>query len=114
MKVILSKQCESFTGSLGSCFGYHIQRRHNKQGETRFYGVRQSNGSVPPDGHWRFIVACAQLAKIGLHIREILVSGVELINALREAGYRQATYAVLASVEYSADGVLYLKERFEL
>lgn len=114
MKIILSKNCESLTGSIGRGFGYHIQRRHDRQGHTQFYGVRQSNGSVPKDGHWRFIVACAQLAKIGLHIRDIRIRGVELKTALLEAGYWRAALAVVTLEVYYTDDILDIKERLGL
>ena len=80
MEIILSKQCESITGSLGQGFGYFIVNR-----KGRFYSVR-SKHSVPHDGHWRFITACAELAQNGLHIADIRVSHQELSEALSEAG----------------------------
>ena len=80
MEIILSKQCGSLTGSLGQGFGYFIVNR-----KGRFYSVR-SKHSVPTDGHWRFILACAELAQNGLHIADIRVSHQELSEALSEAG----------------------------
>ena len=80
MEIFLSSNCESFTGSLGRGFGYSIQRRKN-----RFFAKRNSKGTVPPDGHWRFIVSCAQIAKAGLHISDIKVSRDEVMQALKEA-----------------------------
>ena len=79
MRIILSSNCESFTGSLGRGFGYFIVRRKNG-----FFSVR-SRHSVPPDGHWNFIVSCAQIAKAGLHISDIKVSRDEVMQALKEA-----------------------------
>ena len=79
MKVILSPTCKSLTGSLGRGFGYFIVRRKNG-----FFGVR-SRHNVPPDGHWRFILACAELAKMKLHVTDISVSRNELGAALYEA-----------------------------
>ena len=81
MEIILSKQCESLTGSLGQGFGYFIVRRGK-----RFFSQR-SRHSVPPDGHWRFILTCAQLAQNKLHIVDIRVSGKEIKAAISEAGY---------------------------
>ena len=81
MEVFLANTCESLTGSLGRDFGYYI--RSTKKG--RYFGQR-SKHSVPPDGHWRFIVACAELAQNGLHIADIRVSHQELSEALSEAG----------------------------
>ena len=81
MKIILTEQCESFTGSLGRGFGYHIQRRKNG-----FFAKRNTKGIVPQDGHWRFIVACAEQARMKLHIADIKVSYTEFYDAVREAG----------------------------
>ena len=80
MKLFLTKQCESLTGSLGSGYGYAVQKR-----KSGFYGVRNTRGYVPPDGHWRFIVACAQLANAKLHVTDIEVSEREMRAALDEA-----------------------------
>jgi hypothetical protein len=82
MKIILTKQCESLTGSVGRGFGYHIQKRKNG-----FFAKRNSKGIVPPDGHWRFIVACAEQAQMKLHIADIRVSRKELAKALAAAGF---------------------------
>jgi len=79
MELILSKQCESLTGSLGQGFGYFIQRRGQ-----RFFSQR-SKHVVPRDGHWRFILTCAQLAQSKLHITDIKVSREEVKKALYEA-----------------------------
>ena len=80
MEVFLANTCESLTGSLGRGFGYYI--RSTKKG--RYFGQR-SKHSVPPDGHWRFILACAELAQMKLHISDIRVSREELKQALYEA-----------------------------
>ena len=80
MEIILSKSCESFTGSLGKGFGYYIRRYG-----TRFYGQRHSY-KAPPDGHWRFILACADLAKYNLHITDIKIKKKEVFVALFEMG----------------------------
>ena len=107
MEIILSSNCESFTGSLGRGFGYFIVRRKNG-----FFSVR-SRHSVPPDGHWRFIVACAELAKAGLHISDIKVSRDEVSDALKEARhFIAATHLNLAN--YHARDILNLKTTFGL
>ena len=106
MEIILSSNCESFTGSLGRGFGYFIVRRKNG-----FFSVR-SRHSVPPGGHWRFIVTCAELAKNGLHITDISVSGEEVEAALVEAGLLHRTpYRLDSWKKYNAADVLSLKER---
>ncbi len=109
MEIILSRNCESFTGSIGRGFGYHIQRRKNG-----FFGKRNSKGDVPHDGHWRFIVACAEIAKIGLHVRDIRVPAYEVAAALDEAHNHWATHHVKPIGEYNADDILQLKERLVL
>ena len=85
MEIILSKQCESLTGSLGSGFGYSIQRRRDHEGRYHFYSQR-SKWNVPPDGHLKFIFTCAKLAQMGLHVSDIRVPAKELREALEEAG----------------------------
>ena len=84
MEIILSKQCESLTGSLGKGFGYSIQRRRDHEGRYHFYSQR-SKWNVPPDGHLKFIFTCADLAQMGLHISDISVSAKELREAFEEA-----------------------------
>ena len=105
MEVILSKQCESLTGLLNRDLGYFIQRRGK-----RFFSQR-SKYSVPPSGHWRFIVLCAQLAQNKLHIADIIVSSNELGKALNEAriGYFQLFKLPLKDT-YNAADVLRLAE----
>ena len=109
MQIILSKQCESLTGSLGRGFGYAIVKRGN-----RFFAQRGNhNVSVPPDGHWRFIVACAELAQHRLHIADISVPREELSSALREAHHFVAADHLLLAV-YHARDILNLKTTFSL
>ena len=109
MEVILSKQCKSLTGSLGSGFGYHIQRRKNG-----FYSKRNPKGIVPPDGHWRFIVTCAGLANMRLHIADIRVSRDELCAALMEAGLGCPPLAAIPASTLNARDILNLKSTFGL
>ena len=84
MEIILSKQCEALTGSLGRGFGYSIQRRRDHKGRYHFYSQR-SKWNVPRDGHLKFIFTCAKLAQIGLHIADIRVPAKELREAFEEA-----------------------------
>ena len=107
MEVILSKQCESLTGLLNRDLGYFIQRRGK-----RFFSQR-SKYSVPPDGHWRFIVLCAQLAQNKLHIADIRVKREELKQALYEAGCFIAMQH-LRKDNYNARDILNLKTTFSL
>ena len=81
MEVILSQQCLSLVGTLERGLGYHLVQRKNG-----FFARRDSKGIVPPDGHWRFIVLCAEMAQNGLYIKDIRVSAIELRRAINEAG----------------------------
>ena len=113
MQIILSKQCEALTGSLGSGFGYHIQKR--KHG---FFGKRNTKGFVPEDGHWRFIEACTEMAKSKLHIADVRLSWQELERALYEAHHFQAARKVKENADaackksYNAADVINLKISF--
>jgi hypothetical protein len=78
----------------------------------QFYSVR-SKHSVPPDGHWRFIVLCAELAQNHLHITDIEVSRNELGTALYEARCFIAMQHLLLDT-YSANDILNLKTTFGL
>ena len=108
MEIILSKQCESLTGSLGRGFGYHIQRRKNG-----YFAKRNSKGVIPPNGHWRFILTCAQLAQNKLHIADIRVSREELKQAMYEARIFIAMQH-LRKDTYDARDILNLKITFGL
>ena len=115
MQLLLSKQCESLTGSLGRGFGYFIQKRRNG-----FYGIRNRKGTVPPDGHWRFILACAELAQSKLHVTDIRLSWEELQSALYEAHHFQASRKVkdneyaACKKSYNAADIINLKISFGL
>ena len=108
MKIIMSQQCESLTGSLGKGFGYHIE--HRKHG---FYAIRDAKGIIPPDGHWRFIVTCAELAQHRLHITDIRVTRDELKTALYEARCFIAMQNLRLDT-YSARDIINLKTTFSL
>ena len=108
MEIILSKRCESFTGSLGKGYGYHIQRRKNG-----FFAKRNSNGEIPADGHLRFILACAELAQMKTHITDIRVPRCEFQSALSEAGVSLSGARDIPH-ESSATDVLTLKEKLNL
>lgn len=94
MEIILSKQCEALTGSLGKGFGYSIQRRRDHKGRYHFYSQR-SKWNVSRDGHLKFIFACTELAQMGLHVSDIRVPRKELSDALWEAGYKPDSNNVL-------------------
>ena len=115
MKIILTEKCESLTGSVGRGFGYHIQKRKNG-----FFAKRNSKGIVPPDGHWRFIVACAEQAKMKLHIADIKVDWMEVQSALYDARHFTASeqvrrnYTDKCKASYNARDILNLKTTFGL
>ena len=108
MKIILSKQCESLTGMLNSSLGYHIEHRKNG-----FFSKRNQRGIVPPDGHWRMILTCAQLAQNKLHIADIRVSREELKQAMYEARIFIAMQHLRKDL-YDARDILNLKITFSL
>ena len=108
MKIILSQQCESLTGMLNSSLGYHIEHRKNG-----FFSKRNQRGIVPPDGHWRFILTCAELAQNKLHIADIRVSREELEQAMYEARIFIAMQNLRKDI-YDARDILNLKITFSL
>jgi len=108
MEIILSEQCDSLTGTLKRGLGYAIRKKNGG-----FYSVRCSNQRVPPSGHWRFIVLCAQLAQNRLHIADIRVKREELKQALYEAGCFIAMQHLRKDNYYARD-ILNLKTTFSL
>ena len=108
MKIILSKQCESLTGMLNSSLGYHIEHRKNG-----FFSKRNQRGIVPADGHWRFILTCAELAQNKLHLADIRVSREELKQAMYEARIFIAMQHLRKDL-YDARDILNLKITFSL
>ena len=120
MEIILSKQCESFTGSLGKGFGYYIRRARHRDGSVRFFSQQSKHQPIPPDGHIRFIFACAELAKNRLHITDIKVDWLELQTALYEAKCFAASemvrwnYAGKGKANYDAADIINLKITFGL
>lgn len=108
MEIFLTSRVMSLTGALDSYTGYCIRQRGN-----RFFSSRISGGTSPNDGHWRFIVICAELARRGFYIRDIHVPCLELIAALHEAGHHTAAMEVRRPM-YNAEQILQLKSRFVL
>lgn len=107
MEIILSKQCEALTGSLGKGFGYSIQRRRGYDGSVRFFSQRSKHPPIPRDGHLRFIFACAELAQMGLHVSDIKVTNRELFEALREANLPAPAFLTWNNVEtYNATDII--------
>ena len=115
MQIILSTRCRSLTGTISGKYGYAVQKR-----KSGFYGVRYSRGYVPPDGHWRFILNCAQLAHNGLYVARIELHWTELYDALYEAYYFVAADHVgwngrnAVKLTYNAQDIINLKHTFGL
>lgn len=113
MELILSSNCESLVGSLNKHHGYFIQRRGK-----RFWGQRSRSTSIPPDGHWRFILACLRLTQSRLYVADIRIKSDELWDALYDAGHRLAADIVIKNEYtkpiYTAADVLNLKNTFGL
>ena len=107
MQIILSKDCLALQGLICRDYGYFIVKR----GKSFF--AQRSKHSVPPDGHWRFIVLCAELAHNGLYISDISVTRSELHEALTEARRVLATQCLRLPV-YHARDILNLKTLFGL
>ena len=116
MKIFLSEQCKSITGSIGRGFGYTIVKR----GKGFFSQRCNHKVNVPPDGHWRFILTCAQLAQSKLHIADIKVDWFELQTALLEAKHFVAAdqvernYTRIGKTTYDARDILNLRTLFGL
>jgi len=108
MKVILSNMCTSLVGMLNPELGYHIEQRKNG-----FFAVRNNTGA-PPDGHWRFIVLCAELAQNHLYISDIEVSKEEIHRALREMGRGDYLWMLRYPSTMNAANVLQLKSELSL
>ena len=110
MEIILSKFCQSITGTISRKHGYYI-----KNIKGRFYGVRTSRAVVPPDGHWNFILSLTNMAlnTSNLFVTDISLSSFELTEALTEADFPPSAIMVLCipGHVYNAREVLLLKNQ---
>ncbi len=106
MEIILSPRCKSFTGTISRYHGYAI-RRSGK----RFFSYRTPGKHAKPDGHWKFIVSCAELARNGFMLADIQVNGYELKAALTEACFFYSALHVDVDIEYNATQVLQFKNK---
>ena len=115
MEIILSQRCKSFTGTISRSHGYAIKRTGK-----RFFSQRCPSKHATPEGHWRFILACAELAAQGLMLTDIRIGWEELQSALYEAKYFIASemvrrnYTDKKKVHYDARDILNLKTTFGL
>ena len=114
MEIILSKQCESLTGSLGKGYGYFIQRRRGQDGKYHFFSQRSKHPPIPIDGHLRFIFTCAELTQMNLHITDIRVSRDELVKAVEEAGWCLSRFMENLHPTLTAKEVLTIKQKVGL
>ena len=114
MEIILTKQCESITGSLGKGYGYFIQGRRGHDGSVRFFSQRSKHLPIPNDGHLKFILACANLAQAKLHITDIRVSRDELVEAVEEAGWCLSRFMENLHPTLTAKEVLTFKQNVGL
>jgi hypothetical protein len=119
MEVIFSEQNKTFTGNIGRAWGYFIVGRKSKNGHVTYCSQR-SRHHVPQNGHWLFILSCAELAHMGFKIADIRLKWEELHNALREACHFIAARNVRTNadrnikISYDACDVLNLKTTFAL
>ena len=113
MEVITSSNIETITGKLDSYTGYYLQARRNKNGKAKIFSYRK-RGYVPQDGHWQFILMCAELAYQGFYATDIIVEGMELYWALYEAKHFVAAGNVKLTMTYHAGDIINLKTTFGL
>lgn len=104
MEIFLTNQVKAVTGKLDNYTGYYIRRRGNN-----FYSACNPRSGVPADGHWRFIVMCAEQCRRGLYFRDIRVGYLEMIIALHEAGKYNAAIHICRPI-YNAEQILEFKE----
>ena len=97
MQIILSKNCESFTGKIGH-YGYHIQQRKNG-----FFAKRNSKGLVLPTDHWNFILACIEIVQARIYFSDIILPADELRDALNEANIECPVLATSKSEFHARD-----------
>ncbi len=103
MELFLAPQAASITGSFGAKCGYAVQRQNN-----RFFAKRNSKGIVPPDGHWRFMIQCANIVQAKIYFADFDIPAKELEQALDEAGICYAPRDLFAQKLYHAQDILNL------
>ena len=96
------------TGKLESYTGYFIQRRGK-----RFFAARRSKKPAPPDGQWRFILMCAQMAYNKQFLADIRVFPDDLGPALYNAHHFTACRNIKDRI-YNARDIINLKTTFGL
>ena len=113
MKFVTSSYVETITGKLDSYTGYFLRAKRSNTGKYVIYSCRRK-GYIPSEGHWRFILNCAEIANAGFYATDVLVPGNELYLALREAHHFVAADNVKPSMIYHARDIINLKTTFSL
>lgn len=110
MEVILTNQVDALFGTLDDT-GYLLRR----SAKGRIFSMRNPKVQPPPDGQWRFICRCAQLARTHLYLDDIRVTAGELDDALEEAtnGELQSPWAPRDAI-VNAEQVLKLRKELGL
>ena len=108
MEIILSVNCRSFTGTISRSHGYCIRRVGD-----RFFSKRSPNRHAQPDGHWRFILAIANMTKSKFVVADVRLSSFELAEALTEADYPPSAIMALCvpGHVYNAREIILLKSQ---
>ena len=109
MEIFLTAGCSSLSGFINKRLGYFIARRNG-----RFFSQRSNKMQVPPDGHWRFIETCAQLAQNKYCIADIKVAREEIENAVGEAGWCLSRFTEKLRPTLNAKDVLDFKNEVSL
>ena len=107
MQIIFQEGVE-ITGKLDSYTCYYITKR-----KKRFYSVRCAKKTPPPDGQWRFILMCAQMAYNKQFLADIRVFPDDLGPALYRAHHFIAARNIKDRI-YNARDIINLKTTFGL
>ena len=113
MTLITSSKVETISGKIDSYTGYFLRVKHSKSGKRTIFSCRKK-GYVPPEGHWQFILMCAQIAYDGLYASDVVVDQKELYWALYEAKHFVAAGNVKLTMTYHAGDIINLKTTFGL
>lgn len=112
MEIILTKQCESLTGSIGRGLGYSIRKRGK-----RFFAMWTGGKKRDPGAKWNFIKECIDTRK-RLYISDIHIHEAELYDALYKAHHFQAAHWIKTHYQpcavFNAKQVINLKVSFGL
>ena len=113
MRLITSSRVATISGKIDSYTGYFLRVTRSRSGKRTIFSCRR-RGYVPRDGHWRFILLCAEMAHAGLYVSDIVVDGNELYLALIEAHHWVAADSVKKYMTYNFHHIINLKITFGL